>query len=168
MRADVDALIAGIQDGTIDCLATDHAPHTPEDKANGAAGISGIEHAFQIYLKVFTDHGIPLTRLSQMLSLNPARRLGLKAGLFLPGYPADVTALAVEEESELDAYAMISRSHNTPFHGRAVRGRVLKTIVDGETRYEYERWSEIDSSETKSLNRKRFRWFRKHEGDIHR
>ncbi|NLI54368.1 MAG: dihydroorotase [Clostridiales bacterium] len=139
MRADVDALIAGIQDGTIDCLATDHAPHTPEDKANGAAGISGIEHAFQIYLKVFTDHGIPLTRLSQMLSLNPARRLGLKAGLFLPGYPADVTALAVEEESELDAYAMISRSHNTPFHGRAVRGRVLKTIVDGETRYEYEK-----------------------------
>jgi dihydroorotase len=124
-RADADALIAGIQDGTIDCLATDHAPHTPEDKANGAAGISGIEHAFQIYLKVFTDHGIPLTRLSQMLSLNPAKRLGLKAGLFLPGYPADVTALAVEEESELDAYAMISRSHNTPFHGRAVRGRVL-------------------------------------------
>ncbi len=136
-RADVDALIAGIQDGTIDCLATDHAPHTPEDKANGAAGISSIEHAFQIYLKVFTEHNIPLTRLSEMLSLNPAKRLGLKAGLFLPGYAADVTALAVDEESELDAYAMISRSHNTPFHGRAVRGRVLQTIVDGETRYEY-------------------------------
>jgi dihydroorotase len=136
-RADVEALIAGIKDGTIDCLSTDHAPHTPEDKANGMAGISNIEYAFQIYLKVFTENGIPLTRLSEMLSLNPARRLGLQAGLLRPGYAADMTALAVEEDSELDAYAMISRSHNTPFHGRAIQGRVLKTIIEGETRYEY-------------------------------
>ena len=136
-RADVTALIAGIKDGTIDCLATDHAPHTPEDKANGAAGISNIEYAFQIYLKVFEENGIPLTRLSQMLSHNPAKRLGLKAGLFLPGYAADVTALSVEEESEIDSLRMISRSHNTPFGGRKVMGRVLRTVIDGETRYEY-------------------------------
>jgi dihydroorotase len=136
-RADVDALIAGIQDGTIDCLSTDHAPHTPADKAAGMAGISNIEHAFQIYLKVFQENGIPLTRLSEMLSLNPAKRLGLKAGLFLPGYAASVTALSVEEESEIDAMSMISRSHNTPFHGRKVMGRVLRTIIDGETKYEY-------------------------------
>jgi dihydroorotase len=136
-RADVDALIAGIKDGTIDCLATDHAPHTPADKASGMAGISNIEHAFQIYLKVFQENGIPLTRLSEMLSHNPAKRLGIKAGLFLPGYAADVTALSVEEESEIDTMSMISRSHNTPFHGRKVMGRVLRTIIDGETRYEY-------------------------------
>ena len=136
-RADVEALIAGIQDGTIDCLSTDHAPHTPADKAAGMAGISNIEHAFQIYLKVFQENGIPLTRLSEMLSLNPAKRLGLKAGLFLPGYAASVTALSVEEESEIDAMRMTSRSHNTPFHGRKVMGRVLKTIIDGETKYEY-------------------------------
>ena len=136
-RADVDALIEGIQDGTIDCLATDHAPHTPADKANGMAGISNIEHAFQIYLKVFQENNIPLTRLSEMLSHNPAKRLGIKAGLFLPGYAADVTALSVEEESEIDTLAMISRSHNTPFHGRKVMGRVLRTIIEGETRYEY-------------------------------
>lgn len=136
-RADVDALIEGIKDGTIDCLATDHAPHTPADKANGMAGISNIEHAFQIYLKVFQENNIPLTRLSEMLSLNPAKRLGIKAGLFLPGYAANVTALSVEEESEIDMLAMISRSHNTPFHGRKVMGRVLRTIIDGETRYEY-------------------------------
>ena len=133
----MEALIAGIQDGTIDCLSTDHAPHTPADKAAGMAGISNIEHAFQIYLKVFQENGIPLTRLSEMLSLNPAKRLGLKAGLFLPGYAASVTALSVEEESEIDAMRMISRSHNTPFHGRKVMGRVLKTIIDGETKYEY-------------------------------
>ena len=136
-RADVEALIAGIKDGTIDCLSTDHAPHTPEDKANGMAGISNIEHAFQIYLKVFQENGIPLTRLAEMLSYSPAKRLGLQAGLLRPGYPADITVLSVEEESELDAYAMISRSHNTPFHGRAVQGKVLKTIIEGETRYEY-------------------------------
>jgi dihydroorotase len=136
-RADVDALIAGIKDGTIDCLATDHAPHTPADKASGMAGISNIEHAFQIYLKVFQENGIPLTRLSEMLSHNPAKRLGIKAGLFLPGYAADVTALSVEEESEIDTMSMISRSHNTPFHGRKVMGRVLRTVIDGETRYEY-------------------------------
>ncbi len=136
-HADVDALIAGIKDGTIDCLATDHAPHTPEDKANGMAGISNIEYAFQIYLKVFEENGIPLTRLSEMLSHNPAKRLGIQAGLFQPGYLADVTALSVEEESEIDSIAMISRSHNTPFDGRKVMGRVLRTVIDGETRYEY-------------------------------
>ena len=136
-RSDVEALIAGIKDGTIDCLATDHAPHTPEDKANGMAGISNIEYAFQIYLKVFEENGIPLTRLSEMLSHNPAKRLGLKAGLFQPGYLADVTALSVEEESEIDTMRMISRSHNTPFDGRKVMGRVLRTVIDGETRYEY-------------------------------
>ena len=136
-RADVDALIEGIKDGTIDCLATDHAPHTPADKANGMAGISNIEHAFQIYLKVFQENNIPLTRLSEMLSLAPAKRLGIKAGLFLPGYAANVTALSVEEESEIDTMQMISRSHNTPFHGRKVMGRVLRTVIDGETKYEY-------------------------------
>ena len=136
-RADVEALIDGIKDGTIDCLATDHAPHTPADKANGMAGISNIEYAFQIYLKVFQENNIPLTRLSEMLSLNPAKRLGIKAGLFLPGYAASVTALSVEEESEIDSLRMISRSHNTPFDGRKVMGRVLRTVIDGETRYEY-------------------------------
>ena len=101
-------------------------------RQNGMAGISNIEYAFSVYLKVFTEHGIPLTRLSRMLSHNPAKRLGIKAGLLQPGYPASITALAVEEESEIDAFAMISRSHNTPFHGRKVQGRILKTIVEGE------------------------------------
>ena len=136
-RADVEALIDGIKDGTIDCLATDHAPHTPADKANGMAGISNIEYAFQIYLKVFQENSIPLTRLSEMLALAPAKCLGIKAGLFLPGYAANVTALSVEEESEIDSQRMISRSHNTPFDGRKVMGRVLRTVIDGETRYEY-------------------------------
>lgn len=136
-KADVDALIAGIKDGTIDCLSTDHAPHTPADKAAGMAGISNIEYAVQIYLKVFYENGIPLTRLAEMTSLAPAQRLGIKAGLLRPGYPADFTILAQDEEATIEQSMMLSRSHNTPFGGRHVRGRVKKTIVGGETRYEY-------------------------------
>ncbi len=137
-HADAEALIAGIKDGTIDCIATDHAPHTSADKANNAAGISGIEHAFAICLKVFQDNGIALTRLSEMMAYNPAKRLGLNAGLLRPGYPADLVIAALDEERAIDANDMVSRSNNTPFHGRSVRGRVLQTIVGGASRYEYQ------------------------------
>ncbi len=147
-RADADALVAGIADGTIDCIATDHAPHTPADKADGAAGISGIEHAFAICLKVFADNGIPFTRLSEMLTYNPAKRLGLKAGLLRPGYPADLVIVSLDEQRRIDTAGMVSRSSNTPFHGRAVRGRVLATIVGGETRFEYEKTG-IDQKENR-------------------
>lgn len=136
-KADVEALIAGIQDGTVDCLSTDHAPHTEEDKRNGMAGISNIEYAIGIFLAVFHAHDIPLTRLAELTSYAPARRLELKAGLLAPGYPADFVVLDTEEEYEIKKDDMISRSHNTPFEGRKARGRVLQTIVEGETRYEY-------------------------------
>lgn len=136
-KADVEALVIGIEDGTVDCLATDHAPHTEEDKLCGMAGISNIEYAISIFLAVFHAHGIPLTRLAELTSYAPARRLGIKAGLLAPGYPADLVVLDTEAEYEIKKDDMISRSHNTPFEGRKVRGRVLKTIVEGETRYEY-------------------------------
>ncbi len=132
-QADARALVEGIKDGTIDCLATDHAPHTEADKANGAPGISNIEYAMQVYLKVFTENGIPLTRLSEMASLAPAKRLSLKAGLLLPGYPADVTILSVSEEAVIHRESMLSRSHNTPFDGWHVRGKIQTTIVEGDS-----------------------------------
>lgn len=136
-ETDVVALIAGIRDGTVDCLATDHAPHTEEDKKNGMAGISNIEYAVSIFLSVFHAHNIPLTRLAELTSYAPARRLNIKAGLLAPGYPADVVVLNPAEEYEIKRADMLSKSHNTPFEGRKVRGRILKTIVEGETRYEY-------------------------------
>ena len=136
-EADVVALIAGIRDGTVDCLATDHAPHTEEDKKNGMAGISNIEYAVSIFLSVFHEHNIPLTRLAELTSYAPARRLNIKAGLLASGYPADVVVLNPAEEYEIKRADMLSKSHNTPFEGRKVRGRILKTIVGGETRYEY-------------------------------
>lgn len=136
-KADVEALIEGITDGTVDCLATDHAPHTEEDKRSGMAGISNIEYATGIFLAVFHAHDIPLTRLADLTSYAPARRLKRKAGLLAPGYPADIVVLNTKEEYEIKKDDMISQSHNTPFEGRKVRGRVLQTIVEGETRYEY-------------------------------
>ena len=136
-KRDTLALIEGIQDGTIDCLATDHAPHTEADKAAGAAGISNIEYAMQVYLKVFSEHNIPLTRFSEMASLAPANRLGRKAGLLQAGYPADIAILSADEECVIQKDQMLSRSHNTPFDGWRVRGKVQATIVEGETRYQY-------------------------------
>ncbi len=136
-KADVEALIGGIMDKTVDCLSTDHAPHTEDDKRVGMAGISNIEYAVSIYLTVFYAHKIPLTRLAELTSYAPARRLKIKAGLIASGYPADIVVLNTEEEYEIRKNRMISKSHNTPFEGRKVRGRVLKTIVEGETRYEY-------------------------------
>lgn len=136
-KRDTLALMEGIADGTIDCLSTDHAPHTEADKAAGAAGISNIEYAMQVFLKVFSENNIPLTRLSEMASLAPAKRLGIRAGLLQAGYPADITILSADEECFIKKEEMLSRSHNTPFDGWRVRGRVQTTIVEGETRYQY-------------------------------
>ncbi len=136
-KADVEALIEAVRDGTVDCLSTDHAPHTEQDKAAGMAGISNIEHAAQIFMKVFYDNGIPLSRLSELASLNPARRLGRRAGLLAPGFSADLAVVEPEGEYAIRRADMISLSHNTPFEGRLVRGRVVRTIVEGETRYDH-------------------------------
>ena len=131
------ALIEGIREGLIDCLCTDHAPHTVEDKEKGMAGISGIEFAFAIDWKVFHDNGIPLTALSRMGSLNTARRLGFSdRGLLGPGMRADLMAVDTEKKRIIRKDEMISRSHNTPFEGREILGEVMMTIVNGETLYD--------------------------------
>ncbi len=136
-RFDVDALIAAIHDGTADCLATDHAPHTPKDKAAGMAGISNIEYAMGAYLWVFREYGIPMTRFAQMTSLNPAKLLGLHAGRLKEGYPADLAMIDLAREWSVDPDAMVSRSHNTPFAGHPLLGKVMTTIVGGEMRYDH-------------------------------
>ena len=135
-KADTEALIQGAKDGSIDCLSTDHAPHTPEDKANGMAGISNIEYAFGAYWHVFHENGIPLERLSEMASKNTAARIGRKAGLIEPGYIADLIIVDPDWTGRIKKDEMISRSNNTPFDGYPIRGRIVKTIVRGEIRYE--------------------------------
>lgn len=137
-KDDAMALLEGICDGTVDCLATDHAPHTAADKAGGAAGISNIEHALAIFWKVFYDNGIPLTKLSELTAYHPARLLNTGSGLIASGEPADCILFDPNEEWRIRKDQMISRSNNTPFDGRMVRGRVYKTIIGGEIRYEYD------------------------------
>jgi dihydroorotase len=136
-KADVQALIEGMKGGTVDCLSTDHAPHTEADKAAGMAGISNIEYAVQIFLQVFHENGLPLTRLSDLMSFAPARRLGRKTGVLAAGYPADLVILEPDGEYTIRRTDMISKSSNTPFEGRKVRGRVIQTIVEGEVRYDH-------------------------------
>lgn len=129
------ALLSGCKRGTITCLATDHAPHSPEDKQKGMAGISGIEFAVGIVWRLFRENGIPLLRLSEMASLAPARLLGRNAGLLQAGMDADLVLLDPDEISYLDPDSMLSRSHNTPFGGERLLGSVKYTIVEGEIRY---------------------------------
>lgn len=133
---DVDALIEAIKDGTADCLSTDHAPHTEEDKARGMAGISNIEYAMQVYFKVFHDNGISLKRFSEMASFTPARLLRMNAGLIKSGYLADLVIVDTDCVQYINKDKMISRSHNTPFDGREVRGKVLRTICGGVVKYD--------------------------------
>ena len=135
---DTRALLEGCRDGSIDCLSTDHAPHSPQDKAQGMAGISNIEYAFGVFWRLFQENGIPLSRLSQMASRTPARLLGRNAGLLRPGMDADLVVVDTKAVGVLREQEMVSRSHNTPFSGEKLLGRVLYTIVEGEIRYAYD------------------------------
>ena len=136
-RKDVLALIEGIRDGTVDCLATDHAPHTAADKAAGAAGISNIEHAAAIFTQVFYENDLPLSLMSRLMSKNPACLLGTGTGLIRPGAEADLIVFDPDATWTIARDSMRSRSDNTPFDGRTVRGRVLTTIIQGEIRYDH-------------------------------
>lgn len=136
-KADTLALIEGIRDGTVDCLSTDHAPHTEEDKAAGMAGISNIEYALGVFWQVFYENNMELAKLSELASFAPARRLHRKAGLLKERYAADLLVFEPDETWEIRRADMLSKSNNTPFEGRKARGRVMQTIVEGEVRYEH-------------------------------
>ena len=105
-------------------------------KAKGMAGISNIEYAFGAYWQVFSENNIPLTRLSQMASATPCKMLGRNAGLIKEGMRADLILVDTEWTGVVCKDEMISRSNNTPFEGYPLRGRIVKTIVEGEVRYE--------------------------------
>lgn len=136
-EGDVRALIDAVFDGTVYCLATDHAPHTGADKLAGAAGISNTEHAAAIFHTVLSvENGLPLPALSRLMSANPTRLLGIGARRIAPGEPADITAFDTECEWTIRRDEMLSRSHNTPFEGRRVRGKVKMTMVRGELLYD--------------------------------
>jgi dihydroorotase len=137
--ADVQALRAAVADGTIDVLATDHAPHSDAEKAQDFAaapfGIIGLEHALPLYREALVDSGaIGWPRLVELLTLQPAKLLGLDAmgiGTLRVGSPADVTVIDPDAAWTVDPSAGASRSRNTPFAGRKLRGRATGVWVDG-------------------------------------
>ena len=141
-QSDIDALLGGIADGTIDILATDHAPHAVYEKevefAAAPFGIVGLETAVGIFCEILLHRQrvVDLPRLVAMLTVNPARLLGLDRGTLAPGAPGDVTLLDPDRAWVVDQDRFASKGRNTPFHGWPLRGRAVRTIVGGRTVWE--------------------------------
>ncbi|GIO06474.1 dihydroorotase [Brevibacillus reuszeri] len=136
-REDRAALIAGLKDGTIDMIATDHAPHTTEEKANGINrapfGIVGLETAFPLlYTHLVQTGELTLKTLVELLTIKPAAAFGLPYGRLEVGAPADLTVIDLETEKTIDPTTFASKGTNTPFTGWACKGWPIMTLVDGK------------------------------------
>ena len=137
---DRDAMLSGLVDGSIDAIATDHAPHHADEKAvefdKAPFGIIGLETAIPLILDRLVHTGaVSLTRVVELLAVNPARILGIEAGGLTTDRPADITILAPDAMTEIDASTFRSLGRNTPFDGWALTGGVAATIVGGRTVY---------------------------------
>jgi dihydroorotase len=134
------ALIGGLREGSIDVIATDHAPHHADEKAlefdRAPFGITGLETAVSLCLDRLVHAGvIGLPRLIELLSTNPARILGIPGGTLVEGGPADLTILAPDASVTIDVGAMKSKSRNMPFDGWTLRGAAAATMVGGRLVY---------------------------------
>jgi dihydroorotase len=137
---DRDAMLEGIADGSVDVIATDHAPHHIDEKMvefdRAPFGIVGLETAVPIVFDRLVHPGrISLKRMIELLSVNPARLLNLRGGSLEEGFPADITVLAPDLAVTIDAAKLVSRSRNTPFDRWQFRGGVAATIVGGKVVY---------------------------------
>jgi dihydroorotase len=135
-KRDTEILLEALVDGTIDCIATDHAPHAGSEKEGefdrAAFGIIGLETAVGLLLDRLVRPGaLPLATLVSRLSRDPARLLGLPGGSLAPGAAADITLIDPSAEWTVDPAKFQSRSRNTPFGGWSLTGRPWKTIVGG-------------------------------------
>ena len=136
---DRDALVEGLLDGTIDAIATDHAPHTAEEKSRGLAGsamgIVGLETSFPVLYTALVRTGrMSLERLVEAMSEAP-RRIFRIGGALEPGMPADLAIIDLEKEYIIDSRNFLSKGKATPFEGWTVRGEVLMTLKDGRAVY---------------------------------
>jgi len=135
-REDRAALIAGLKDGTIDIIATDHAPHTAEEKANGLQrapfGIVGLETAFPLlYTRLVLTGELSLKQLIELMTVKPAAIFGLPYGRLEIGAVADLVVLDLEEERTIDPDRFVSKGKNTPFAGWTCKGWPTVTMVEG-------------------------------------
>ena len=138
--ADVEAIIEGLVDGTIDCIATDHAPHALEKKMleldRAPFGIVGLETAVGLAVTRLVEPGrLGWPRLVQALSTLPAEILGINRGTLRPGAVADITLIDPALVWQVDARSFASKSGNSPFHGWTLQGRAVATIVAGRVKY---------------------------------
>ena len=140
--SDAAVLLEGLLDGTIDAIATDHAPHTWVDKAceYGAAafGMTGLETALAALLALVHVERLPLATLVAALTVRPARAFGLEAGTLAVGAPADITIFDPNEEWTVDPDHCASKGRNTPLAGIRLRGRVRMTLLEGRVVYDAE------------------------------
>lgn len=133
--ADIDALIEGLNDGTIDAIATDHAPHSTTDKlcefSEAASGISCLETAFSQVFQLVQDERVSLQTLIRKLTAEPSQVFGLPTGTLTPGVPADLAVLDLKGTWTVDPSAFASKGKNTPIAGTTLPGRVAMTFVKG-------------------------------------
>ena len=138
---DQQALIDGLLDGTIDCIATDHAPHTEEEKQQGFLkspfGITGLETAFPLLYSYFVKRGTAtIEQLIDWLTVRPSEIFHLPYGRLQAGELADLTIIDLETMKNIDRHALVSKGKNSPFHGWEVRGFPVMTIVNGKIVWE--------------------------------
>ncbi len=134
---DIEALIEGLNDGTIGSIATDHAPHSVIEKdvefACAANGIIGLETAFSLVYGLVLDGRLSLERMVEAMTISPAKAIGLECGSIRVGAAADITIIDLGAEWTVEADSIRSRSKNTPYIGVTMKGRVQQTIVGGKT-----------------------------------
>lgn len=151
-QADVDACLAGVQEGVIDCLVSDHAPHGHQEKELGFVeapfGIIGLETALALFIKALIEtKRVDWPQLLRAMSTRPAALLGVPGGTLKVGAPADVTIIDPQLEWVVDLEQSRSKSRNSPFDGWALRGRAVRTLVGGRTRFSLEHLGILDSNQ---------------------
>ena len=137
-KEDRVALIEGIKDGTIEVIATDHAPHSKEEKSKGlkgsSFGIVGLETAFSnMYTKLVLKGVITLEELVKLMSVNPRKIFNLKEIYIEDGYSADFTVIDLEKEYVIDSEKFVSMGKATPFNGEKVKSEIMRTVYQGNT-----------------------------------
>lgn len=135
-KSDVDFLLKAISHGDVECIGTDHAPHTKEDKEKGSPGMVGLETAFPIcYTKLVKEGVITINKLSEMMSRNPAKILKMNKGNISIGLDGDVVLLDLNKEIRINSDEFYSKGKNTPFEGMKYYGEVVMTIKGGQVLY---------------------------------
>ena len=134
---DVEAMVAGLLDGTIEMIVTDHSPHAPEEKDReyiyAPSGFPGLETAFGVLLTDLVHTGkVPLATLIERMTYGPARVFKLNAGTLAEGAPADVTVIDPDLQWTVDVNKFYTRGRHSPFNGRQLKGKAVLTVVDGK------------------------------------